>query len=67
MSSLQTSDGKVLHFHTKGQQNFRLWDHDIENSNVYVYGQIENSFLNFCFVCFHLTHEIAAEWGEDDT
>lgn len=38
-----------------------------KNSNVCVYDQIENSFLDFCFVCFHLTYEIAAEWGEDDT
>ena len=39
----------------------------MENSNVCVYDQIENSFLDFCFVCFHLIYEIAAEWGEDDT
>ena len=39
----------------------------MENSNVYVYDQIGNSILDFGFVCFHLTYETAAEWGEEET
>jgi len=34
-------------------------------TQMYVYDQIENPFLDFGFVCSHLTYETAAEWGEE--
>lgn len=34
-----TSDGKVFQFQAEDQQTFRSRNHDIENSNVYVYNQ----------------------------